>query len=128
MTESRCLFCGEPNVPGHLARCDGRQGVIEAEAAPHFDGETYDPERDHERLTGQLARVRLLVLDGVWRTLEEIGAITGDPAQSVSARLRDLRKPKFGGYVVERRIRDEARSAGLWEYRVLVAVAVEQAS
>lgn len=33
---------------------------------------------------------------------------------SISARLRDLRKPKFGGYVVERR----RRTVGTWEYRV----------
>lgn len=115
-----CLFCGELDIPGHA--CDGRQGALEAAdiiLGPDFDGETYDHERDHERLTGQLRRVADVVLDGRWRTFDEIEAVTGDPPQSISARLRDLRKRKFGAFTVERRIRDEARSAGLWEYRVV---------
>ena len=40
--------------------------------------------------------------DGKPRTLAEISAATGDPQASVSARLRDLRKEKFGGYIVTR--------------------------
>jgi len=41
---------------------------------------------------------------------------TSHPEASVSARLRDLRKEKFGGHVVERR----AVKRGLFEYRVIV--------
>lgn len=89
--------------------------------APHFDGETYDPDRDHARLTGQMARVSRLMRDGVWRTLGDIAAATGDPPQSISARLRDVRKAKFGGGTVERRRRDEARAPGLWEYRMVAS-------
>jgi len=52
--------------------------------------------------------------DGQWRTLGELSALTGDPEASISARLRDLRKPRFGGLTVERKyIR-----RGLFAYRV----------
>jgi len=81
---------------------------------PDFDGETYERDRDHERLTSQLGRVRSLMADGHWRALPEIALGTGDPEASISARLRDLRKTKFGGLRVERRYVEE----GLWEYRV----------
>lgn len=54
--------------------------------------------------------------DGSWHTLPEIAAGTGDPEASISARLRDLRKPRFGSYVVDRR----RRSQGLFEYRLRV--------
>lgn len=81
-----------------------------------FDGDTYDPEKDGARLGKQLLAVRKLMLDGIWRTLAEIERDTGYPQASVSARLRDLRKEKFGGYSVERRRSEYA--AGLYEYRV----------
>ncbi len=72
------------------------------ETMPHFDGETYDPDRDHVRLSGQMLKVRNLMSDGEWRTLRHIANEVGAPEASVSARLRDLRKPRFGGYTVER--------------------------
>jgi hypothetical protein len=58
-----------------------------------------------------------VVVDGKWRTLADISAVTGDPEASVSARLRDLRKVKFGGLSVQRRY----AGGGLWQYRVLPA-------
>ena len=63
-----------------------------------FDGKTFDYERDNDRLQQQLGRVRKLMLDGKWRTLEQIEQSTGDPTASISARLRDLRKTKFGAF------------------------------
>ncbi len=83
-----------------------------------FDGQTYEAGHDEARLSRQLDLVKNLMLDGVWRTLEEIGAATQAPPASVSARLRDLRKAKHGGFLVERRARGE-RDAGLFEYRVI---------
>jgi hypothetical protein len=81
-----------------------------------FDGATFDARLDSARLTGQLLAVHQTMKDGQWRTLSEILAIIGSGAESsVSARLRDLRKAKFGGYRVERRRRG---SGGTWEYRV----------
>jgi len=83
-----------------------------------FDGKTYQEEFDFFRLSGQLQRVLLVMRDGHWRTLEEIKCLTGDSRDaSVSARLRDLRKPKFGGFKVERRSRAD-RCRGLFEYRL----------
>jgi hypothetical protein len=83
----------------------------------HFDGSTFDSSLDGERLTKQLEHVRKLMADQIWRTLLEIEAITGFPQASISARLRDLRKDRFGSYRVERRRR--AGPVMIWEYRVL---------
>jgi hypothetical protein len=79
-----------------------------------FDGATFNQARDGKRLTAQFAKVRDLMLDGEWRTLQQIAALTDSPMQSVSARLRDLRKERFGGYTVRRR----NISNGLYEYQV----------
>lgn len=81
----------------------------------HFSGSTYSPALDGARLAKQLDRVRDLMCDGQWRTLAAIESATGSPQASVSARLRDLRKPRFGGLTVERR---RVASGGLWEYRI----------
>lgn len=81
-----------------------------------FDGSTYDPARDRARLQRQLARVREIMRDGQWRTLAELAAETGAPEASVSARLRDLRKQKFGALFVERR--RVPGENGLHTYRV----------
>ena len=79
-----------------------------------FDGETYDPNRDGERLSGQLERVYRLMRDGRWRTLAAIAEVAEGTEASVSARLRDLRKSKYGCRVVLRR---HVRR-GLWEYKL----------
>lgn len=83
-----------------------------------FAGETFEPDLDTSRLTGQLARVKAVVTDGRWRTLSELEHECQAPQASVSARLRDLRKPAFGRFHVERRRRGEPQ-LGLFEYRVL---------
>ncbi len=82
-----------------------------------FDGPCYIPEYDQRRLTGQLLRIFDSMSDGAWRTLSEIEAVTGDPQASISAQLRHLRRPRFGGHTVEKRRRGEP-SAGWWEYRI----------
>lgn len=81
-------------------------------------GPAFVPEIDGTRLLDQHHRVKGLMLDTDWRTLNEITALTDSPAASVSAQLRHLRKPAFGGYTVEKRRRG-APPNGLWEYRVL---------
>jgi hypothetical protein len=80
-----------------------------------FDGADYSRSRDDARLTGQILRVWECVCDGRWRTLKEIAQETGDPEASISAQLRHLRKPRFGGYTVER----EYINNGLYKYRLL---------
>jgi len=80
-----------------------------------FDGETFDTEKDQQRLTTLLERVRDLMIDGEWRPLWAIAVEARGSEASVSARLRDLRKPRFGCYQVERRRVHQ----GTHHYRVL---------
>ena len=82
----------------------------------HFDGETYDPDQDFKRLTAQFIRVFQAMGNGNWWTLSDLEKATGDPQASVSARIRDFRKEKFGGHTVERR----RASAGQHEYRLIL--------
>jgi len=84
-----------------------------------FGGSIYEEKHDKSRLLIQLARVKDVMLDGQWRTLDELSAAVSAPPASVSARLRDLRKKKFGSYTVLRRSRGP-RKSGLFEYRVVV--------
>lgn len=62
----------------------------------------------------QLALVWDIVRDGQWHTLSELAATLNIPEQSVSARLRDLRKDEHGGWAVRRRRMD----SGKFAYRV----------
>ena len=80
-----------------------------------FDGDTYQRELDFTRLTGQNQAVFDSMNDGAWRTLREIEDRTGYPQASISARLRDFRKEKFGRHKVHRRRRGTAVK-GLHEY------------
>lgn len=77
-------------------------------------GPAYDPTMDGERLRKQHERIRGFMLDGRWRTLNEISIALGYPESSVSAQLRHLRKVRFGAYKVDKR----RRGVSLWEYRV----------
>lgn len=79
---------------------------------------TYCPVLDEPRLTSLRDRVHAIMCDAQWRTLAEIQAQTGGSETGVSAKLRDLRKPQFGGHHVDARRRGNARD-GLWEYRLI---------
>jgi hypothetical protein len=81
-----------------------------------FDGATYSRALDGARLTSQLHHVKMLMRDGQWRTLSQIAAAVEGSNAALSARLRDLRKPKFGGYLVER----QRIEGGLYKYRLLL--------
>ncbi len=83
--------------------------------APRFDGHAYVAGRDQQRLNCQLQRVLAVVIDGEWRTIEQISRLARAPENSASAQLRNLRKPRFGGYLVEK----EHAGGGLFRYRVL---------
>lgn len=76
-----------------------------------FGGETFDMVRDGKRLNAQLARVYDCLIDGKWRTLDEIHEVTGDPPASISARYRDLVKLNFP-------MKKEYVKRGLWRYRM----------
>jgi len=79
-----------------------------------FGGETYDPKLDEARLTGQLSRVYECLKDGQWWTLQRLKVTAGGSEAGISARIRDLRKSKWGAHKIERR----RVSDGLWEYRM----------
>ncbi len=81
-----------------------------------FDGKTYDPKKDCYRLISQLVRAEALMKDGEWRTLAQVSAAIGSSEAGASARLRDLRKTRFGNYIVERR---RLFGGGLHVYRVI---------
>lgn len=85
--------------------------------AQRFDGDTFTPELDEARLGRQLAGVLHALRRGGWWTLAELAAVAGGSEAGCSARLRDLRKRRFGAHTVERRRRGKER-AGLWEYRL----------
>lgn len=71
-----------------------------------------------DRDSAQLIDVFSVMSDGAWRTFTEINrdAACGPyPTQSISARLRDLRKKDFGGFVIVRR----RRARQLHEYRLM---------
>lgn len=86
-----------------------------------FSGSDYNPKIDGKRLQKQHDAIRDLMLDGKWRTLSEIHQEIGFPEASISANLRHLRKPKFGGYSVLKRRREPW--SGLFEYQVGLPVA-----
>lgn len=81
-----------------------------------FDGSTFNEEEDGARLRRQLRDVFRLMSDGKARTLTEIATETGHPEASISARLRDLRKQKFGGHTVHRGY----IGMGVWLYSLVI--------
>ena len=117
MTE--CGFCGFLSINGHRPDCmAGRTGtVVVPVVKPWFDGRTFEPAKDLKRLKSQQGDVARAMADGKWHTLGELSSRTGHPEASVSARLRDLRKPRWGSNLIQR----QRRSKGLWEYRLLKA-------
>jgi len=59
-----------------------------------------------------------------WLTLEELAKLTHYPPASISAQLRHLRKPEYGGFAVEKRCRKIEKGVrgedfgAVWEYRL----------
>ncbi len=113
----------EPHGQGDPERCHAPLDPAPYGSPPDpvFDGETYEPERDAARLGSQLQAVRELMEDGEWRTLYNLAKAVGGSEAGVSARLRDLRKPRFGGHTIERRY----IATGIWSYRLHVHRAPE---
>lgn len=93
---------------------------MENTVADKFDGATFDKKQDGERLTRQWRAIKKFMSDGEWRTLSTIETKLGYPQASISARLRDLRKAKFGSHRVESRRVGTMR--GLYEYRLILNV------
>lgn len=83
-----------------------------------FDGATYDAAQDKARLHTQLRDVKELMRDGVWRSLHAISDELGYPEASVSARLRDCRKMRFGGHLIQRQRAKDGK--GTFLYRMVL--------
>lgn len=79
------------------------------------DGKTFIPAKDEKRLNRQAQAVWDYMIGGDWHTLAEISRATGEPEASVSARLRDFRKARFGAHKIERSRPD---SGGLFLYHL----------
>ncbi len=96
--------------------------LFDLKSEPSFDGVTYEPKFDATRLRGEMSRVYMVMENKScgqsWFTLNEISQLTGDPEASISARLRDLRKAKFGSHTVNRRRRGDPKR-GIFEYQLL---------
>ena len=69
------------------------------------------------RLSTQLQRVFAAMSDGQWHTLDELVSKAGGTTASISARLRDFRKPKFGSHTVERQRKGDPK-VGVYQYRL----------
>lgn len=82
-----------------------------------FGGDTFDKDKDGVRLASALETIRALL---TYRfglrvyTLHALARAANCSEASASARLRDLRKPKFGGLNIQKK-RDATRP-GIWWY------------
>lgn len=79
-----------------------------------FHGCTFNEALDGDRLRGIRKRVFDVMKDGLWRTKEEIAAITGDKEESIGRRLRELKAMGYG-YEIHRR---GDPKLGIWEYKI----------
>jgi hypothetical protein len=86
-------------------------------AIPPRDGATYDHEQDGPRLFQQAADVWSAMHDGRWYSLQALHEMTGYPTQSISARIRDFRKKRFGAHIVDKKRHGLYR--GTWFYRLV---------
>jgi len=92
-------------------------------------GPAYVEKRDGKRVARQMDRVRDLMLDGQWRTLDDISAELERrhrqerfPQGSVSAQLRHLKKARFGSFRLEK----EYVGEGLYRYQLLPPLPLPQ--
>lgn len=83
---------------------------------PEFKGAHIDTAKDSKPLTEQMLRVYNVMKDGKARTVKAIAAITEDSETSVSAQLRNMRKPEYGSMDV----RLIPQGNRLYEYRLIL--------
>lgn len=84
-----------------------------------FDGPTFERPKDGKRLNKQFHDVfDIMAKFGAWFTLKDLAQLTGYPESSISARIRDFRKVKFGFHQVNRH--RSQLGDGTWEYQLIV--------
>ena len=101
-------------------RPEGTYDALCREAMPpigemRFSGSTYDEKLDQYRLGSQLNDVWQYIKDGEWHYPEEMEEALDHRWASMSARLRDFRKDRFGAHNIER----ERVRGGSWRYRLV---------
>jgi hypothetical protein len=73
----------------------------------------------HKKFDSQIAvLLHAIQADREWRTLEQLALVTGITAYSIGSQLRNLRKPRYGGHVIEKRRLND----GNYEYRLAQGV------
>lgn len=106
-----------------------------ADSTEPFRGAAYAPSLDKARLALQIERIRSYMLGVEWRTLREIKtaleviyAPAVFPESSISAQLRNLKKPGYSYRLLKRR-RAGVRGpgAGIFEYLLLPPAPSENA-
>ena len=85
---------------------------------PTFGGKTFNEDIDGDRLRRQFNDVWSVMADGQWHTSTEIANASGHGWCAGSARVRDFRKPKFGGHTVDAERVPGVK--GLWRYRLTI--------
>ena len=100
--------------------------MIDDDDRPRFDGQTFDYSQDMERLTSALQRVAKLMSDEKPRTLAQIAIAAGCSEAGASARIRDLRKPKFQMIYGVNEVCSERLDGGLWLYQIKLDMAKNQ--
>ncbi len=81
----------------------------------HRGGATFEAVEDTIRLNDQADDVWRVMHGGKWFSLRTLSQATGHPEASISARMRDFRKSRFGSHTVER----HAVGKGLHLYRLV---------
>lgn len=103
----------------HLPLFDLAESQSYSRDPDQFGGSTFDYQQDFARLNSHLEKVAHLMSDGRGRTLNEISIAVGCSESGASARLRDLRKPKFANRFNVMAVESERVTGGLWKYRVI---------
>ena len=80
------------------------------------DGYTFNEARDGDRLRRQLDVIKDAMGDGHPHTLAELARVAECSTASASARIRDMRKAKHGGAVIDRAYVGN----GVWSYTTRV--------
>lgn len=90
--------------------------AISQNAQEPFDGVTYQ-DKDYTRLSGQLLRVFEVMKDGRWYGASQLCELANVSPLSITARIRDLRKDRFGKHAIETK---RANDTGLFLYRLVL--------
>lgn len=81
-----------------------------------FSGSHYNKEIDEARLERQIDRVLRVLQQNGWLTVTDIANKTGDPENSIQAQIRNLRKAKNGGFIIDA---TRATKTGLFKYKLV---------